>query len=129
MSSSSVGVFRNEGLLQSAMGPLDHPIQLMMVGGRGVHPGAHGLQGAGEGATGELEPTVGDHIGRNAETADPMREEGAGDCVGVDRGEGDCLKPPGQPLNHREQVGHSLALGKGPDYVQVDAVETSSWRG
>ena len=77
----------SEGFFQSAVGPLDYPICLRVVRGRGVHQGAHGLEGAGEGAAGELEPTVSNHISWNAEPADPVGEEGPGDRVGVDGGE------------------------------------------
>ena len=67
-----------------------------------MDPGAHGLQGAGECAAGELESSVGDHVGRDAEPADPVGEEGAGDGVGVDGGEGDSFQPPGAALDHGE---------------------------
>ena len=56
-SSSSRGVFLSPGsqsFLESLMGPFHHPIQLGMVHGHGVDAEAHGLQGAGEGAAGEL---------------------------------------------------------------------------
>ena len=70
------------------------------------------LQGAGEGAAGELESTVGDHISWDPEMADPVGEEGVGDGVGIDGGEGDGLEPPGQPLADGQQVALALALGE-----------------
>ena len=94
------------------MGPFHHPIQLGMVCSRGVDAGAHGLQGAGEGAAGELQSSVRDNLGQNSEAADPVGEEGVGDGVGIDGGEGDGLEPPGQPLADGQQVALALALGE-----------------
>ena len=50
--------------------------------------------GAGEGATGELESSVRGHVGRDAERADPVVEEGAGDGVGS---RGSCRPRPSHP--------------------------------
>ena len=73
------------------MSPLHQAVTLGVVGGRRVDPGSYGLQGAGECAAGELESSVGDHVGRDAEPADPVGEEGAGDGVSTDGGEGDSF--------------------------------------
>ena len=54
--------------------------------------GPHGFQGAGEGAAGELQSSVGDNVRRNPEAAYPVGEEGDGDGVGVDGGKGDGNK-------------------------------------
>ena len=76
------------------MSPLHQAVTLGVVGGRRVDPGSHGLQGAGECAAGELESSVRDHVGRDAESADPVVEEGAGDGVGS---RGSCRPRPSHP--------------------------------
>ena len=73
----------------------------------------HGLQGAGEGAAGELESSVRDHVSRDAESADPVVEEGAGDGVGVDGGKGNGLEPPRRSVHHGQHVPHAMALREG----------------
>ena len=83
-----------------------------MVRGRCVDAGPHGFQGAGEGAAGKLQSSVRDNVRRNSEAADPVGEEGIGDGVGIDGGEGDGLEPPGQPLADGQQVALALALGE-----------------
>ena len=95
-----------------------------MVGGRRVDPGAHGLQGAGECAAGELESSVRDHVGRDAESADPVVEEGAGDGVGVDGGEWDGLEPPRRPVHHGQHVPHAFRWWQGTHYVHVKVLES-----
>ena len=83
-----------------------------MIHSHCVDTGPHGFQGAGEGAAGELQSSVRDNLGRNSEAADPVGEEGVGDSVGIDGGEGDGLKPPGQSLANSQQVALALALGE-----------------
>ena len=77
----------------------------------------------------ELEPSVVDHVRWDAKSADPVGEEGAGDRVGIDGGEGHSFQPPRAAFDHGEQVAAPVALGKGAHQMEVFAVEAACWRG
>ena len=66
---------------------------------------------------GELGSSVGGDVCWQAETGDPLGEQGsgAGDCVCL--AERYRLRPPGETVHHGQQVGVTLGRGQGAHNV------------
>ena len=113
-----------ERILEATVEPLDHPVGLRMVGGRGgesdAEQGGHLCPQLGC----ELGTTVAGQQGGYAKPGDPVIQQRCADGRSGGVGQGDRLWPPGEPVHHRQEVGASTGVGQGSDQVDVQVGKT-----
>ena len=78
---------------------------------------------------GELSPAVGHDGGRDAESGHPVVQESTGAGVGSDGGERDGLHPPGESVDHCEEIGLAFRFWERAHQVEVDGHKTGVWQG
>ena len=118
-----------QGVLQTPMKPLYHPVGLGMIGGRGGEPDPEHSGHLGPKLGGELGSSVAGHLERDTETGHPVVQQRCAQGRGGGVGEGDGLRPSAEPVHDRQQVGAATGGGQGAHQVDVDVMEASAGHG
>jgi len=128
VSASTAG---SEGVLQSPVHPLDHPVGLGVKCGRHDVVNPQGLAQGGPDRRRELGTSVRGEGSWNSKTTDPVAEKGVEALSRGGGAHGDHLRPPGAPVDDGEEAGEPLGGLQRPNQVHMDVGEASgrNWDG
>ena len=111
-----------EGVLQSLMAPFYHAISRRVIGGGEFHLNIKGFHDILEEVGYKSIAVVGNCRFADTKPRHPLHE-GFGTLGGRGLGHGIGLKPPGGPIQDRQQVPGALRLHQGSYHVQVNGGE------
>ena len=114
----------HQSVLQGPVKAFDHTVALWVVGrGEVVFDAQEGGQFLPQ-TRGKLPATIRNDGRGNAEARNPMPQKSEGAGLGRDRRQRDRLHPPGETVDHSEEITVAFRLGERPHKIQMDDGET-----